>query len=206
MGLGLVFPVALARLESGALTGLGLALGSVGCGLLAGGVVALVAGGLKRRAPSLPSGVRAAVAATVLVLAFCALEFSDGLVRQGGRIVYWTTFLLPPALLLFYGLLSARGWAWWTVRGLAAGAVLWFLGFVAIIPFADLHGQGGPVPWYGRVYMAGVSVAFAGIFAAAYWLLGRPEARSYFGLVRREGSAAVEPAASADGGRDAHLS
>jgi hypothetical protein len=138
----------------------------------------------------MPSGVRAAVAANVLFLAFFVLEFSDGLVRQGGRIVYWNAFLFPPALVLYYGLLSARRWAWWATRGLAAVSGLWFLVFVAVIPFADLRGEGGPVPWYGQVYMAGVSLVFAGILAGAFWSLGRPETRNYFGLVPMAASAA----------------
>jgi hypothetical protein len=198
MGVGLIFPIVVARLESGALTGLGLGIGLVGGGLIVCGVAVLLASGLRRRGSSRPSGVRAAVAANALFLAFCALEFSDGLVRQGGRMVYWNTFLFPLALWLYYGLLSGRWWAWWTCRGLAALASLWFLGFVALIPFADLRGEGGPVPWYGRIYMACVSLVFAGVAAGAYWSLGRPEARSYFGLTRQEGIAAADPGATAD--------
>jgi hypothetical protein len=186
IGAGLAFPVVVARLETGVFTGPGIGVGSAACVSIACGVAALAAGWRRRRGPSLPGGVRAAAAADVLFLAFCALEVSDGLVRQGGRVVYWTTFLFPPALVLLYGLLSARRWAWWVSRRLAAVAVVWFLGFLAVIPFADLRGEGGPTPWYGRVYAAGVTVAFAGVAAAAYWSLGRPEVRGYFGLVRQE--------------------
>jgi hypothetical protein len=147
------------------------------------------------------SGVRAAVAANSLLLAFCALELSDRLVRQEGRFFYWTTVLFLPALLLFYGLLSARAWAWWTTRGLAAVSCLWFLVFVAVIPFADLRGQEGPVPWYGRIYMAGVSSVFAGVAAGAYWSLGRAEARRYFQRVRQEETKAADPNATGDASR-----
>ncbi len=203
MGVGVVVPVAAAWLESGTLTPLGLGVGSAGCGLITCGVTALLAGAFRPRGPSLPGGVRAAVAATVLFLAFFAFEFSDRLVRQGGRVVYWNAFLFLPTLLLFYGLLSARRWAWWTTRGLAGLSCLWFLAFVAVIPFADVRGEEGPVPWHGRVYMACVSLAFAGILAGAYWSLGRPEARGYFGLVRREGTAAAESNAAADGSGEA---
>ncbi len=193
MGVSLVLPVVAAWLESGGLTGLAIGVVAVGCGMIACGITALVAGARRRRGSSMPSGVRAAVAANVLILAFCGLEFSDRLVRQGGRIVYWNLFLFPPALVLFYGLLSARRWAWWATRGLAAVSVAWFLVFVAVIPFADLRGEGGPVPWHGRVYMVCVSLVFAGILAGAYWSLGRPEARGYFGLVRPKEVAAAEP-------------
>jgi hypothetical protein len=189
MGVGVIFPVAIARLVTGEFTWLSLGAGAAGCGLIVCGVVALLVGSMRPRGPAMPGGVRAALAANMLILAFCALELSDRLVRQDGQWIYWTTFLLPLALLLFYGLLSARRWAWWTTRILAALATLWFLAFVAVIPFADLHGETGPTPWYGRVYMAAVTLVFAAIMAAAYWSLGRPEARRYFGLVRQQGIA-----------------
>jgi hypothetical protein len=111
-----------------------------------------------------------------------ALEFSDGLVRQGGRIFYWTSVLFLPALLLLYGLVSERRWAWWTARSMTAIFTLWFVGFMAIIPFADLRGSDGPVPWWGRVYMVGVSLIFASMTAYAVHALGRAEARDYFAL------------------------
>ncbi len=167
-------------MERGQLTGIGIAVVSVGCVLIAGGVAAVWAGYRRRRGPVMPGGVRAAVAANVLVLAFCALELSDRLVRQDGRVFYWTTLLFLPALVLFGGLLAARPWAWWAFRVAAALGVLWFLGFVALIPFANLQADGVPAPWYGRMYMAGVSLAFAGVMGGAFWSLGRPETRSYF--------------------------
>jgi hypothetical protein len=104
---------------------------------------------------------------------------------------YWTTFLLLPALVLFCGLVAAQHWAWWIFRTASAPAALWFLGFVVIIPFADLRTEEGPVPWCGRLYMVGVTLVFAGIMTGAFLALGRPETRTYFGLVRREGNAVV---------------
>lgn len=190
MGTALILPVVVARIESGVLSRLGIGVISVGCSLVACGMTAVLASFRQRHGSGMPSGVRAAVAANVLFLAFFALEFSDRLVRQDGRIVYWTTFLFPPALLLFCGLLTARPWAWWTFRGAAALGTLWFLGFVAVIPFASLQGHGGvPVPWQGRVYMACVSLVFAGVLAGAFWSLGRPETRNYFRLTRIERNA-----------------
>lgn len=189
MGAALIPPVLVARLESGGMTTLGIGVVSVGCGLIACGMTAVLVGFRQRLASGMPSGVRAAVAANVLFLAFFALELSDGLVRQDGRIFYWTAVLFLPALLLFCGLFAAQRWAWWTFRGAAALGTLWFLGFVAVIPFANLQAEGVPVPWYGRVYMACVSLVFAGILAGAFWSLGRPETRNYFGLIRTEGSA-----------------
>ncbi|MFO0966874.1 MAG: hypothetical protein U0793_14975 [Gemmataceae bacterium] len=183
MGVGLAFPLLAAWLESDGLPTVGVALAAVSGVLILCGLSAFLVGVL-RRGPATPSGVRIAFAANLVILAFCALELSDGLVRQGGRVIYWTTFLFPPALLLFYGLVSARRWAWWTARGLTALCVLWFVGFIAVIPFADLRGESGPTPWYGRIYMACVSLAFAAIFAGAYWSLGRAESRTYFGRAR----------------------
>ena len=92
--------------------------------------------------------------------------------------------MFPPALLLFAGLLAAQRWAWFTFRIAAALAVLWFVGFVVIIPFAPLATDGVPVPWQGRLYMTCVTLAFAAVFAAAFRSLGRPDTRTYFGVVR----------------------
>ncbi len=185
MGAALIPPVVFAQLESGGQIKLGIAVLSVGCGMVVCGITAVLVGLRQRRGAGMPSGVRAAIAANVLFLAFFALELSDRLVRQDGKILYWTTFLLLPALALFCGLVAARRWAWWISRGAAALGVLWFLAFVAVIPFANLLADGVPAPWYGRVYMACVSLAFAGTLTGAFWSLGRPDTRSYFGLIRK---------------------
>jgi hypothetical protein len=66
----------------------------------------------------------------------------------------------------------------------AALGVLWFLAFLVVIPIAPLQSNGVPAPWYGRLYAAGVTLAFAGVFAAAFRSLGREETRSYFHDVR----------------------
>ena len=185
MGLGMTVPLAAAYAESRPTTGVSLGLLLAGGLLFPCGLAATVVGLFRRDGNAMPSGVRAAVMANVLFLAFCALEFSDGLVRQNGRIFYWTTIAFWPALLVFYGLVSARSWAWWTTRGLTALVCLLFLVFVAVIPFGDIRGAHGvPAPWYARVYMIGVTLVFAGIAAGAYRSLGGAEARSYFRLVR----------------------
>ncbi len=184
MGAALILPVVADRLESGRMTGLGIGFIAAGGGLIACGATAAVLG-FGRRGAGMPSGVRAAVAANVLVLAFLALELSDRAVRQHGKLFYWTTFLLPPALLLFGGLVAARPWSWWIARGTAALGVLWFLGFLTVVPFAPLQSDGVPIPGYGRVYMTSVTLAFAGVLAGAYRALGRPETRRYFGVSGR---------------------
>ena len=130
----------------------------------------------------MPSGVRAAVAANILFVAFFCLELSDRLVQRDGNLMYWTTFLLPLGLVLLWGLLTKKPWAWWTFRGVAGLGVVWFLGFLLMIPFAQLQSEGVPTPWYGRLYMAGVTLVFAGVLASAFWNLGLAETRSYFGV------------------------
>ncbi len=197
MGVGLAIPVVVGHAEMRSPTGFALGL-LLAAGVLGGGGSAAVVAALwQRRDPSMPSGVRAVVLANIFLLGFCALELSDRLIRQEGRVLYWTTLLFPVALVTFYGLVSARRWAWWMSRGVTALAALWFLAWVPLIPFEDVRGEDGPVPWYGRLYMACMCMAFAGVSAGAFWSLGRPAARRYFGLLEREGSAV---AADADGG------
>jgi hypothetical protein len=186
MGLGLIPPVVAARLETGSLTMVGVAILFAAALALVGGT-ASIAASRRRQGPRMPSGVRAALMANGLVLGFLALELSDRIVRQNGNLIYWTTFLLVPALVTYVGLAAARGWAWWVVRAMAALGVLWFVGFTALIPFVQLQADGVPTPWYGRLYMICVSLAFAAIMAAAYWSLGRRETRSYFGFAGRAG-------------------
>lgn len=182
IGGGLAVPVVVAQAELRSPTGheswLLLSAGVLG----AGGVVAFVAGLWQRRGRSMPGGVRAAVTANVFLLGFCGLELSDRLVRQQGRVFYWTTFLFLFALVTFYGLVAARRWAWWVCRVATALATLWFLAWVPLIPFGDVRGEGGPVPWYGRLFMMDVCVAFSLVSAAAFWSLGHPAARAYFGF------------------------
>ena len=63
----------------------------LGPAMLAAGIV-LMAWGFRRPKPArLPGPVRMAITVNVLFLSFCSLEFSDGLVRQDGRLLYWTT-------------------------------------------------------------------------------------------------------------------
>ena len=192
-GAALIPPVLLARLERGEYTVTAIGTIAVSCFMISCGLMAVVAGVCRRHDSGMPGGVRAVVAANILFLAFFALELSDRLVRQDGRLFYWSSFLSLPALWLFCGLVTARRWAWWTSRGAAALGVMWFLGFVVVIPFAHMETEGVPVPWYGRIYMAGVSLVFAGVLAGAFWSLGRTETRTYFGR-------SDAPGPSADGG------
>jgi hypothetical protein len=187
MGAALIVPVVVDQLERGTLTGPGIGFIGAGVGLIACGAAAVLLG-FRRRVAGMPAGVRAAVAAHAVILAFLALELSDRAVRQDGKLFYWTTFLFPPGLLLFDGLIAARPWSWWVARGAAAAGVLSFLGLLAMVPFAALTADGVPVPWYGRLYVAGVTLGFVGVLAGAFRALGRPETRRYFGLARPQAS------------------
>lgn len=192
MGAAVLLPVLLDTVERGGPTGLGIGVAAAGCSLVVCGLTALAVGIRRRCATGMPSGARIAVAANILFLAFFALEFSDLLVRQDGKIIYWTNFLFLPALFLFMGLLAARHWAWWISRGIAALGVLWFLGFVFLIPFGNIQRDGVPAPWEARVYMMCVSVLFASVLASAFWSIGRPATRSYFGLIPTTDNAVAE--------------
>ena len=187
-----MLPVLVDALELGGPTTIVMGVGSVGLCFMACGLTAFVAGIQQRFATEMPSGTRMAVAANILFLAFFALELSDRLVRRDGEIIYWTTFLILPTLLLFCSLLTARRWAWWTSCGIAALGVLWFLGFVILIPFANIQTEGVPTPWYGRVYMICLSLIFASVLACAFWSIGRLETRIYFGLVHTRRIAVAE--------------
>jgi len=134
------------------------------------------------RAGLIPPSVRALIAGNILFLSFCALEFSDGLIRQNGRVFYWTSVLFLPALLALYGQTLGRRWAWWSVRIVAGLFTLWFVGFLLMVPFVHLRGNGGAPPWWARVYVATVTSVFAGVSAYLFRSLGRSETRAYFGM------------------------
>lgn len=179
-GVAVMIPALAENLNHGLFSGLAGVVVAFGILLILGGGAAIL---FARRHPSsvaMPAPVRATVMAAILFLAFCMLEFSDGLLRQDGRIFYWTSVLFLPALALLYGLVSAHRWAWWVTRVAAALAVLWSVAFMVIIPFADLRANGVSTPWWGRLYMEAVTLVFAGISFYVFRCLSRAEAKNYF--------------------------
>jgi hypothetical protein len=171
----------------------------VGPTIIAAGLILLFWAFQRPKEVRLPAPVRMAITGNVCFLSFCALEFSDGLVRQNGRVFYWTTFLFLPALLLLYGLASTRRWAWWSARCLVVLFAFWFLGSAFVIPFAHVQSHGETVPFWGRVWMIGVSLLFAGAAGYVFRALSHDETRRYFGIAR-----SLEPGSANDGGsRDA---
>lgn len=129
----------------------------------------------------LPPPVRMVITSCLLFLAFCAMEFSDGLVNQGGRVFYWTSVLFLPALALFFGLVLAKRWAWWIARVASALLTLWFITFICMVPFVNLQSNGVPIPWPARIYVFTVTLVFASTAAYAFRSLGKPETKTYFG-------------------------
>ena len=184
-GAAWLLPATAAFLEQGGLRLQAYAVASVGPLLILGGGVATWCGFRDLRLMSIPAPVRAAIAGNGFFVAFCMLEFSDGFIRSGGRIFYWTSVVFLPALVLFYGQLSAQRWAWRVARVASALATLWFTGFLVVIPFAHLRGPSGVVPWWGRIYVTTVTLIFAGTFAYFFRSLGRPAARVYYAIPGR---------------------
>ena len=181
-GAAWLIPANAARMVNGALSLQDDAVASVGLVLILSGVVAICRGFSALRAASLPPPVRAALMGNGLLVAFCVLEFSDGFLRQDGRVFYWTSILFLPALLLFYGQVLAQRWAWWAARILTAIIALGFAAFLLAVPFAPLRGNAGPPPWWGRIYVASVTLAFVSISAYAFRSLGLAQARTYYGM------------------------
>jgi lysylphosphatidylglycerol synthetase-like protein (DUF2156 family) len=183
-GVAWLIPAIAARMERGAFAAQDYAVASVGLLLLVSGAVAIWSlSGLCLA--SVPPPVRAAVMGNGLLIAFCVLEFSDGLLRQNGRVFYWTSVLFLPALALFYGQVLAHRWAWWAARILTALCALWFVTFLLMIPFVHLRGHDGAIPWWGRIYAAAVTLAFASVSAYVFRSLGRTETRTYYGISPR---------------------
>jgi hypothetical protein len=176
--LGALVPVAANYVGDGEVNGLGTIILSVAAVLLMIGGV-MVGKGWPQRAV-VPAPVRAAIFGNTLFIAFFVLELSDGLLRQHGRVFYWTSVLFVPALLMFHGLVSGRAWAWWTARAATALLILWFAAFMVFIPFGHLKRGSEVTPWYGRLYMMVFTLVLASVVAAMFRALGSGEARRFF--------------------------
>jgi len=185
MGVAWLVPAFAAWLGRGSFVFQDFAVVAVGPVLILSGVFAISLGFRDLHLRLIPAPVRAVIAGNVLFLSFCALEFSDGLIRQGGRVFYWTSVLFLPALMLFYGQVLGRRWAWWTARVVAGLLTVWFIGFLVVIPFAHLKSAGETIPWWGRIYVTSVTLAFAGMSGYVFRSLGRIEARTFYGLPLR---------------------
>lgn len=156
------------------------------------------------RLAAMPSAVRVAIAGNGLFAAFCALEFSDGFLRQNGRVFYWTSILFLPVLALFYGQVFGQRWAWWGARIVTAIFSVWFAGFLMMIPFAHLRGNGGAAPWWGKIYAECVTLLFVSSSVWVFRSLGCAEARKFYGTSnsphRRDKGGMIQSAKPNSGG------
>jgi hypothetical protein len=85
VGAALILPAVVGGFVEDSLSALTLVVISVGGVLIMCGAAAIVVGIRQRRPLAMPGGVRTAVVANALFLAFFALEISDGLTRRGGQ-------------------------------------------------------------------------------------------------------------------------
>jgi hypothetical protein len=173
VGLGLALPAVTSWQEQGAMSSLAYAmLVPVGI-LLACGIAGVALGlGRSRRMP-LPASVLGAVLINALFLGFFALETSSGLAREGGTIAR-SLFFFPPALLLFWGLVAGRRWAWHAARWSGLLFALAYLGISAVVCLLQPADQDGPV-W---IWIAAVGVVLGSF--GGFHALARPSARRYF--------------------------
>ncbi|HZV36300.1 MAG TPA: hypothetical protein VFB72_17115 [Verrucomicrobiae bacterium] len=182
-GAAWLVPAIAARMERGGLTQQQWLVAAVGPCLILFGLIAISRNRRELRlSTALPPGVRMALLGNGLFVVFCVLEFSDGFLRQNGRVFYWTSILFVPALLLFYGQVLAHRWAWWGARVITVIFSIWFAGVLVMIPFAHLRGNGGPAPWWGKIYAECMTLAFIAGSAGVFRSLGGPEARKFYGI------------------------
>jgi hypothetical protein len=176
IGLGLLVPAIVAWREQGDMPLLGVAVLVPGALLMACGAGAAALGGLRTRGRPIPASVLAALIVNAVFLALFALEISTGLARQGG-VVAKSLFFFPPGVLLFWGLLGGRRWAWHLGRWSSLAFALLFLGVAcAVCAFRPTDAHGPVWVWIACVSAVLGSVLFVGGFCA----LGRSSARRYF--------------------------
>jgi hypothetical protein len=179
IGLGLVIPALTGWQEQGAMSWLGWTMLVPGGLLLAWGCGAVVRGVRRPPARSIPASVLGAIVVNALFLGLFALEISTGVAREGG-VVARSLFLFPPALVLFWGLLTGRRWAWRVARWGSLGFALLYFGVSILVCVLRPSDQHGPV-W---VWIASVGVVLGMLLlVGGFHALGRPSARRHFGVM-----------------------
>ena len=115
MGAAPILPVVVGRMESGRPSAVGIAVGLVGGGMAACGLMTVLAGLRRRRRRHAKwragGGRREYPLSGFLCL---GIERPFGPTRRQDCLL--SQFLFLPALASFCGLLAARPWAWWTAR------------------------------------------------------------------------------------------
>jgi hypothetical protein len=133
------------------------------------------AGGSDNR--RMPRSVLVAASVVILFLALLALEISVGWVRHGGAIAR-SLFVFPLVLVLLWGILTHRRWAWLAARGSALLCALIFSGVGVLACILQPGDQYGAV-W---VWIATVSFVLASILSAGFFALGLRSAKAHYRL------------------------
>jgi hypothetical protein len=126
------------------------------------------------RRTTLPISVLIVAIINIAFIGLLALESSDSYFVRGGRIAR-SLYVLPVAILLLYGVLNRRRWAWWATRAVAAlGAAIYAGAAVGVWVFSS-HLQLGL-----RVWISTVSASLFMLVLSAFFALGRRPARDFF--------------------------
>jgi hypothetical protein len=135
IGLGLIIPAIVAWREQGAMPFLGYTVLVSGGLLVACGIAAAMLALLSQHSAPLPPSVLGAVTINALFLGLLALEISHGLSRQGG-VIAKSAYVFPPALAVFWGLVSGHRWTWHLARwGSLLFALVYFSTSAAVCIF-----------------------------------------------------------------------
>ncbi len=179
VGLGLALPAIVGWQEQGAMSPPSYAMLVPAVFLLACGSGITFLGLRRPRRCSVPASVLGAVLVNALFLALFALEISDTVARRGG-IVAKSWFFFPPALILFWGLVAGRRWAWHLVRWGSLGFALLYFGVSIVACVLQPMDQQGPL-W---IWIASVGVVLGSLLLiGGFYALGLPSARRHFGVV-----------------------
>jgi len=120
---------------------------------------------------------RSVLFVAVILVAFVGLlclEVSDSFFRHDGQIAR-SLFVLPVVVLLLWGLVSRRRWAWLITRVVALLAAALYVATIAVVWIAFAQMQTG-----ARIGISVVSAILGGLVLLAYLALGSGPARAYF--------------------------
>ncbi|MBX7246008.1 MAG: hypothetical protein K1X53_10955 [Candidatus Sumerlaeaceae bacterium] len=129
---------------------------------------------------SLPASTVLGVLIAILFLSLFALEISHGIFREGGK---WAKSLVafPITVVLLYGMLSRKPWAWWAFRALSLAGAGWFLFIASLAAVSRPHDKHGAV-W---IWLLCVSLTLAALLLTAFIGLGRDSSRRHYGIAPR---------------------
>ncbi len=176
LGLGMATPAIVAWREQGEMPSSGVVMLAAAALLAASGAAAAWQGRRRLRDRGIPASVAAPLVVNALFLGLLGLEVCHGFAREGD-VVARSLFFLPPALLLFWGMLTGRAWARHLARWGSFALALLFLGVGCVACVLRPSDQHGPV-W---VWIACVSVVLGSLLlVGGFHALGRASAKRYF--------------------------